>query len=230
MSSEKPTSQPGAGDAEPHGSGREAGLPHQAGGQGRDPYAFDAPAPASGDDSFTADPFAADPFTADGERQQAAPGPHGGEVPGQHGYDRQVPPNPYGQPGWGNGQQIPPGAYGQAGQGWQAPPNPYGQAPYGQQVPPNPYAGGYYPAYGEQKSKILAGLLGIFLGGLGIHRFYLGHTNIGLVQLLGSLVGGILTLGLASFGIAVWGFVEGIMILCGAESFRRDARGIPLRD
>lgn len=225
MSSEKPTSQPGSGDAEPHGSGREAGQPRETGSPDRDPYAFDAPTPASGDDSFTADPF-----TADGERQQAAAGPYGQEAPGQHGYDRQAPPNPYGQPGWGNGQQMPPGAYGQAGQGWQGPPNPYTQAPYGQQVPPNPYAGGYYPAYGEQKSKILAGLLGIFLGGLGIHRFYLGHTNIGLVQLLGSLVGGILTLGLASFGIAIWGFVEGIMILCGAESFRRDARGIPLRD
>ena len=83
MSSEKPTSQPGAGDAEPQGSGREAGLPHQAGSQGRDPYAFDAPAP--GEDSFNADPLTAHPFAADGERQQAAAGPHGGAGPRQAG-------------------------------------------------------------------------------------------------------------------------------------------------
>jgi TM2 domain len=76
--------------------------------------------------------------------------------------------------------------------------------------------------YAEPKSKIAAGLLGIFLGGLGIHRFYLGYTTIGVIQLVLSIV---------TFGIAsLWGFVEGILILVGTESFRRDARGIPLRD
>lgn len=104
-------------------------------------------------------------------------------------------------------------------------------------VPPQPqYPGQYqqpqYPGqpgmpnqgygYAEPKSKIAAGLLGIFLGGLGIHRFYLGYTTIGVIQLVLSIV---------TFGIAsLWGFVEGILILVGTESFRRDARGIPLRD
>ncbi|MDQ0822468.1 hypothetical protein QFZ79_000206 [Arthrobacter sp. V4I6] len=42
------------------------------------------------------------------------------------------------------------------------------------------------PAYGYQqpKSRLVAGLLGIFLGGLGIHRFYLGYTTMGIVQIL----------------------------------------------
>ena len=31
---------------------------------------------------------------------------------------------------------------------------------------------------GEPKSKIVAGLLGVFLGAFGIHRFYLGYTTI----------------------------------------------------
>ncbi|WP_345147635.1 TM2 domain-containing protein [Arthrobacter ginkgonis] len=106
------------------------------------------------------------------------------------------------------------------------------QAPYQpgpvQQVPPQGY-GQPYPNYqlpSEQKSKLVAGLLGIFLGGLGIHRFYLGYTTIGVIQLLLTVVVGIFTFGL----VALWGFVEGIMILCGAQVFRADAKGVPLRD
>lgn len=84
-----------------------------------------------------------------------------------------------------------------------------GQAPYGYQ---DPYA----------KSKVVAGLLGIFLGGLGIHRFYLGFTTIGIVQILVTLV----TCGLG----AIWGLVEGILYLTGASGFTTDADGRPLRD
>ncbi|WP_167510469.1 TM2 domain-containing protein [Paenarthrobacter nitroguajacolicus] len=96
------------------------------------------------------------------------------------------------------------------------------QPQYGAQPPlPNPAYG-----YPQQKSKIAAGLLGIFLGGLGIHRFYLGYTTIGVIQLVLTIVVGIFTFGL----IGLWGLIEGIMILAGAEYFRRDAQGVPLRD
>jgi len=81
---------------------------------------------------------------------------------------------------------------------------------------------------GEQKSKLAAGLLGIFLGGLGIHNFYLGKTNRALVQLLVSLIGGIITCGLAAVAMEIWGLVEGIMILTG--SIAEDGKGIPLKD
>lgn len=80
----------------------------------------------------------------------------------------------------------------------------------------------------EQKSKMAAGLLGIFLGSLGIHNFYLGKTNRALVQLLVSIIGGILTCGLATVAIEIWGLVEGIMILTGSIS--EDGKGIPLKD
>jgi TM2 domain-containing membrane protein YozV len=70
------------------------------------------------------------------------------------------------------------------------------------------------------KSKLAAGLLGIFLGGFGIHRFYLGYTGIGIVQLILTIV----TCGIA----ALWGFIEGILILAG--SMDRDAQGVALRD
>ena len=74
------------------------------------------------------------------------------------------------------------------------------------------------------KSKILAGLLGIFLGGLGVHNFYLGYTGKGVAQLLIT----ILSLGFLSGISYVWGLIEGIMILVG--SINVDAQGVPLKD
>ena len=76
------------------------------------------------------------------------------------------------------------------------------------------------------KSKLVAGLLGIFLGSLGIHNFYLGNNNRGLTQLLVSLIGGIFTCGLASIATEIWGLIEGIQILTGTIS--TDADGNPL--
>ena len=75
-----------------------------------------------------------------------------------------------------------------------------------------------YPSV-QGKSKVLAGLLGIFLGGFGIHRFYLGYFRIGLLQLLLSIC----SLGLTS----IWGFIEGILILCDSI-ITTDHDGIPL--
>lgn len=74
----------------------------------------------------------------------------------------------------------------------------------------------------NQKSKLAAGLLGIFLGGLGIHRFYLGYTAIGVIQIIVTLI----TCGVGS----IWGFIEGILIIAGTQSFSRDAQGVPLKD
>lgn len=75
-----------------------------------------------------------------------------------------------------------------------------------------------------QKSKIAAGLFGIFLGGLGIHNFYLGYNSKGLAQLLIS----VLSCGILSFVSAIWGFIEGILILTG--SINTDAEGNPLSE
>lgn len=69
------------------------------------------------------------------------------------------------------------------------------------------------------KSRLTAGLLGIFLGSIGVHRFYLGNIGIGILQIVLSLV---------TFGIAgLWGFIEGIIIVAGGNW--KDARGRPLR-
>lgn len=76
----------------------------------------------------------------------------------------------------------------------------------------------------EQKSKLAAGLFGIFLGGFGVHRFYLGYVGIGLAQLLIS----VLSCFFLSPFIWIWGLIEGILILSG--SMNRDAKGNLLRD
>ena len=75
------------------------------------------------------------------------------------------------------------------------------------------------PAAEGVKSKMVAGILGIILGGLGIHRFYLGFVVLGIVQIVVTFI---------TFGFgALWGFVEGILILSG--SMNKDAKGRPLK-
>lgn len=118
--------------------------------------------------------------------------------PPQPEYTAAPPPPP--PPNYGAAPPPPP-PYG-------APPPVYGTAP----VPPPP---GY-----EQKSKLVAGLLGIFVGGLGIHNFYLGYTTKGVIQIILSVV----TCGLAG----IWGFIEGILILVG--NINVDANNVPLKD
>lgn len=75
------------------------------------------------------------------------------------------------------------------------------------------------------KSKLAAGLLGIFLGGLGIHNFYLGYTKKAVIQVLLGTVGFLLLVG--PVVSSIWGFVEGILILVGSISV--DGNGKPLK-
>lgn len=76
----------------------------------------------------------------------------------------------------------------------------------------------------QAKSKMAAGLLGIFLGAFGVHNFYLGFTGKAVAQLLIT----ILSCGCLSFASGIWGLIEGILILTGSISV--DANGVPLRD
>lgn len=74
------------------------------------------------------------------------------------------------------------------------------------------------------KSKIAAGLMGIFLGYFGVHNFYLGYTGKAVAQLLIT----ILSCGILSFASGIWGLIEGILILAG--SIEKDAKGNMLID
>jgi|GEM_PF-3566534 len=81
------------------------------------------------------------------------------------------------------------------------------------------------------KSKLVAGLLGIFFGALGFHRFYLGYPGIGTLQILVTVMGcvtcmpGCLPIPLP-FG-HIWGFTEGVLCFMGKMT---DADGRPLVD
>jgi TM2 domain-containing membrane protein YozV len=72
----------------------------------------------------------------------------------------------------------------------------------------------------QLKSKLAAGLLGIFLGGFGVHRFYLGYVGIGIAQIAVTFI----TCGIG----ALWGLIEGILILTG--NINKDSQGNPLGD
>lgn len=75
------------------------------------------------------------------------------------------------------------------------------------------------------KSKVAAGLLGIFLGSLGIHNFYLGFTKKAIIQLAITIVGAFL-FGIGPVAMEIWGIIEGVMYLTGSKN--TDANGNPL--
>jgi TM2 domain-containing membrane protein YozV len=54
------------------------------------------------------------------------------------------------------------------------------------------------------KSRLVATLLGFFLGGLGVHRFYLGNIGMGVALLL---------VGWLTFGI--WPLIDWILVIAG---------------
>jgi TM2 domain-containing membrane protein YozV len=56
--------------------------------------------------------------------------------------------------------------------------------------------------------KIIAGILGILLGGFGIHKFYLGYTKEGIIQLILGFLCGI--------GWVI-GLIEGIIYLTKSD-------------
>jgi len=125
---------------------------------------------------------------------------------------------------------IPPPGDPNQPQGYQPPPAGYG-APAGG---PPPVAAGDSggilsatwlmsdpaPAGWTQKQKMVAGILGILIGSLGVHSFYLGNTKKGIIQIVVTFV----TCGLGG----LWGLIEGIMILIG--NVTTDAYGQPLID
>lgn len=65
----------------------------------------------------------------------------------------------------------------------------------------------------NKKEKLVAGLLGILLGSLGIHKFYLGYTKEGVIMLLVSL----LTCGIGAVIMEIIGLIEGIMYLVKSD-------------
>ena len=68
------------------------------------------------------------------------------------------------------------------------------------------------------KNRVTAALLAIFLGGIGAHEFYLGHSTSGLIRLAIGIVGLVILIPAAS----IIGLIEGIIYLTKSdEEFQR---------
>ena len=92
--------------------------------------------------------------------------------------------------------------------------------PYSQS--PNPI-NKLYGAKG--RTKLVAALLAFLVGVLGIHRFYLGYTKIGIAMLAITVLGNFFLCGYGWVISGVWAVVDGIMIL---TDNLKDADGQPL--
>ncbi len=89
-------------------------------------------------------------------------------------------------------------------------------ASYQNPMQPHQGAGMQAPPIPGADKKVLAGVLGIVLGGLGIHKFVLGYTTEGVIMLVVSLLGWFLC-GIPSIVMAIIGIVEGIMYLTKSD-------------
>ena len=72
---------------------------------------------------------------------------------------------------------------------------------------------GVAPGY-QQKSRLVYIILAIFLGGLGIHNFYAGHTTNGVIQLV--------------LGIFFCGTVSWIWAIIDIITVTTDSNGVPM--
>ena len=70
----------------------------------------------------------------------------------------------------------------------------------------------------RQKDHVAAGLLAIFMGIFGVHKFYLGCNQAGFIMLAVSIIGGILTFGLAAAVIEVISLIEGVIYLTKSQT------------
>jgi TM2 domain-containing membrane protein YozV len=185
---------PSSGGAYPPASGN----PYQGG---------NLPTPASGPGypaSGPGYPASGAGYPNSGAGYPGTAGPAGGD-PYQQGY-QQAYQDPYQQDPYQQG-------YGQPGY----------QQGYQQQVTPGYGQPAFDPVTGQplsEKTKLMAGLFSILLGGFGVGRFYLGYTGLGVLQIVATVCTG---------GVgAIWGLIEGIIIL--ANNSIPDAEGRKLRD
>lgn len=134
---------------------------------------------------------------------------------------------PYGQQGAASQQPA-----GQPQQSY-AQPGYAAQQPYAQQPGQAAYysqSNGYYAssqgAYQvpyqqplvHTKDHVAAGLLAIFLGVFGVHKFYLGYHTTGFIMLGVTILGSLLTIGIAAGMVWLIGVIEGIIYLTKSQS------------
>ena len=75
---------------------------------------------------------------------------------------------------------------------------------------------------GIKSKRTTAGVLGIFWGCFGVHKFVLGYTEEGLIYLAISILGGLITCGIAIFITYTLSVIESIIYLTKTpEEFKR---------
>ena len=183
--------------------------------------------PLPGEDGATTagDPASAGGFAGASSASIPNPAPY---TPPSYGAPQQ-PAQPYAQQPYA----APFGAAQGYGQPYDQAQQPYGQQPYAQQpfgapqqpfgAPQQPYGNAPYtpPSYAQPvvtKDHVAAGLLAIFLGVFGVHKFYLGYNTAGFVMLAITILGSLLTIGIASIVMWVISLVEGIIYLSKSQS------------
>ncbi len=85
--------------------------------------------------------------------------------------------------------------------------------------------GAYVKDMRPVKRRMLAAILGLLFGCIGIHRFYLGFYSLGVAQIV--FTGITMMFG---FGVGlgvVWGFVEGFLLF--TQHINKDGKGRPLK-
>ena len=188
-----------------------------SGGPGNSQVAYQAPATpqgsfaqAPGQQSLPNQPQGS---PAQAAYQQAAPGQT------QQGYAQQAPGSAQGA----YARQTPGSAQGSYAQS--SPASAQGEGAYAQSSP-NPAQGAYrqppmqphYAAPLSSRDHVAAGLLAIFLGGFGVHKFYLGYNTQGFIMLALSLLGGLFTFGLVTGVVWIIAIIEGIVYLAKTQS------------
>lgn len=176
--------------------------------------------PLPGEDGATTagDPASAGGFASASSASTPNPAPY---TPPSYGAPQQ-PAQPYAQQPY----TAPFGAAQGYGQPYGQAQQPYGQQPYAQQpfgAPQQPYGNAPYtpPSYAQPvvtKDHVAAGLLAIFLGVFGVHKFYLGYNTSGFIMLAVTILGSIFTLGLAAGVMWVIALIEGIIYLAKSQS------------
>jgi len=69
----------------------------------------------------------------------------------------------------------------------------------------------------ESSKRVIAGILAIILGPLGIHKFILGYTQEGIIILVCTFILGVITCGITAWAMGIITLIEGIIYLTKSD-------------
>jgi TM2 domain-containing membrane protein YozV len=76
----------------------------------------------------------------------------------------------------------------------------------------------YSVPMGIRDKRLAAGICGILLGAFGVHKFIIGQPRAGAIMLATTILGGLLTSGLAAIAMNVIGIIEGVFYLTKSDA------------